>query len=83
MADVMKIVVVQDREDNIVDGVLLVMNYDERFDGIADKATETYYEADADGAAPCESIALTDHIVRVAETHGYIVSGAPWTLIKS
>lgn len=81
MNDVMKIVILRDQEDSEIVDLLLVMNYDEKFDGVAEQAALKYYTPDFSGAAACESVALTDYIVKSAAEVGYFCAVAPWTRI--
>lgn len=81
MGDVMKIVVLRDREEGNIDDLLLVMNYDEKFDGIAEQVALKYYTPDADGFATCESIAFSDYLIAGVAEAGYFCAVVPWTRI--
>ena len=81
MGDVMKIVVLRDRAEGNIDDLLLVMNYDEKFDGIAEQVALKYYTPDSDGFAACESIALSDYLITGVAEAGYFCAVVPWTCI--
>lgn len=81
MGNVMKIIVLRDREDGDIVDLLLVTNYDEKFDGIAEQTVLKYYTPDSNGFAACESIVLTDYIIKSIAEAGYFCAVAPRTHI--
>ena len=78
MGDVTQIVVIHDREKGGIDSILMVMNYDEKFEGIAEQVALKYYTPDSDGFAACESIALSDYLIDGVAEAGYCCTVAPW-----
>ena len=81
MSDVMKMIVLREQENGDMVDLLMVMNYDEKFDAIAEQVAVNYYSPDLSGAAACESIALTDYIIKNLAEAGYFCAVAPWTRI--
>ena len=69
--DAMKIVVLRDVELGSVDNVLLVGNYDEKFDDVAATVAGKYRTPDEGGFAACESVAFSDFFIERLGEFGY------------